>query len=204
MNLFKAFEAFKEAKKEKNIGKSSGILLLDSVLLGIAIFLLVRQLKALGSLSNLSESIKFLGALTTAAAWVSALSLFVLTLIAGFFLAFLLMLIMKVLGYKTDYFSGLTVIAYSLFPLSFGIFVGAILNYIPVIGTLLNFFVISGFVVVAGATLFKGTKEMFNSDYIAALIAFLVLWLAFTVTTYVFIVQAIAGLGRIASLFPLT
>ena len=90
----------------------------------------------------------------------------VLTLFAGL----LVMVIYRALGCKGDYLEGLSTIAYSLMPLSFGTLIASILFLGKAAGTVIGFAIAAVYGVMSLATLYYSGKTFFKTDMITAFV----------------------------------
>lgn len=186
-------EAFREAKKERAIGKSIIVLIIAAVIAAIAAALLIQQLE------RLPIPGEFPAELRPAETWTWLFLVFLAVAVFGFFGGLLVKTAMTGLGYKTGYFEGLTVLAYPLLPFSVGLLIAVALNFIPIVGVVIAFFLLALFVVIACTAFFRGVKELFGSDYLAAIITVMVVWAAIYVA---FLIAALGIFRQLAGLFP--
>ncbi len=143
--LINPVSAITRAKKEKNITRTSSLLVLEWVLIGLAITTISR-----GSLTGV----------------MSALGAFIIGLPSVLFLALLLKIVMTTLGGKGKYFEGLTAVTYGLFVISLGILVSSGLFYLPLSGLLLALMTLSIVSALGIATFYRAVKELFSADMI--------------------------------------
>lgn len=161
--------AIKNAKKEKDIGKTINVLIISWILCGISFFIVgVREGISLLNITGFSISVFLLGILCT--------------MLFGYFTY----LIMNVLGGKGRYFAGLTSITYSCFPLSFGSIITAFLFLLhPVLGIVLGFIIVGAYAALSLSVLYKSVKELFAVDLITSWIGLGLLATAIVITIYV-------------------
>lgn len=188
--------ALMQAKKEKSLGLSVGLLVVAAVL--FAIFVAVAGQNFASSISLLGQgtAARLAGALAGAL----ALTAFVLVFVGGLFYGYIVQLVMNTLGGKGQYFEGLTPVAYTSFLVSVGMLVGWILSNIPTIGAVLGAAVAVIFGALGIAAFFRGVKELFGVDYLTALIGSLVIQSSVLV---LFFALTMFGLQSLSSLVRL-
>jgi len=161
--------AIKNAKKEKDIGKTINVLIISWILCGISFFIVgIREGISLLNITGFSISVFLLGILCT--------------MLFGYFTY----LIMNVLGGKGRYFAGLTSLTYACFPLSFGSIVTAFLFLLhPALGIILGFIIVGAYAALSLSVLYKSVKELFAVDLITSWIGLGLLATAIVITIYV-------------------
>ena len=164
--------AINNAKREKDIGKTIWILILTWVLVGLS-FLLV-SMRMLSPLMSVGIGVTF----------------FLLGILCSVFCSYIIVIIMNVLGGRGKYFEGLTVMTYSSFPISLGIFITALLTSIhPILGTI-------GFIIIAVKTAlslsiyFRSVKVLFRTDMLTTFIGFLIVLYVFMISIYLTIIMS--------------
>lgn len=188
-------EAVKEAKKEKNTGKTVGMLVISAILF-VASFAIFQ----LRTISLQTSTTFFVG-------------IFIGILVLGLFYGFVTKLVMGILGGKGRYFEGLTSITYSIFPVSVGTIISAILLYIltyisagasfEVIGisSMITMFistlVFMVFLSIGMATFYKSLVELFEVEMVVALVGAGIL-----TGTLILSMYALGTLGLIGFLTP--
>ncbi|MCD6478866.1 MAG: YIP1 family protein [Candidatus Diapherotrites archaeon] len=163
--LFDIDTALQKAKQEHSLGKTIGIALIASVLIGIASGLLVSQFP-----SRVSAMATSLSALTTLGTGFLAVVVFILVFLLILLMGLVTELVANALGGKGTYFSGLTAVSYSSFVSAIGCFLGALLNFVPVIGLVIGVVVALIFFPLSMAVLYRSIKELFETDMITAFI----------------------------------
>ena len=165
-----------KSKREVDLTKSIGILVVAAVVFAIASVIGAQQFS-----SMIPSRIATLGLAGM------GIGMFILIFIGGLFYGWLLQLTMTVLTGKGRYVDGLTAIAYTVFSLSIGAIISSILAYIPIAGMVIAFAVMSIFGVIGYGLIYKLTKMLFETDMITAFVGIAVLiaatLLAFSVTT---------------------
>lgn len=159
--------AIKKAKREKNINKTVGILVVTWILFGISFFILA--IKTYTPLVSLGMS----------------LSIFLLGLLCNLFCGYLTTVVINVLGGRGKYYHGLTAATYTLYPLSIGFIITALLSLIHPALSLIGFIVIAVKAALGFSIYFRSVKEFFNTNMLIALIGFLILIYVFIVAMYV-------------------
>lgn len=109
---------------------------------------------------------------------------FVLSLVFGVILAWVVKLAATTLGGKGEFREGLVVVSYSMIFLGSGLFVASLLTRIPFVGIVLGALVLLATAATGLATFYRGIKEMFRTDMIVALIAVSVVVLAFLIALW--------------------
>jgi len=165
-------DAINRAKREKNIGKTIWILILTWVLIGVS-FLIV-SMRMFSPLISVGVGITF----------------FLLGVLCSVFCGYIIVVIMNVLGGKGRYFEGLTVMTYSSFPISLGIFITALLTLIhPMLGVI-------GFIIIAVKTAlslsiyFRSVKVLFRTDMLTSFIGFLIILYVFMISIYLTVLMS--------------
>ena len=161
--------AINRAKHQRNYNELLALVFIEWVLVGLGLAVTLRDFGVPAALS-FGVAIGACG--------------IVLTLFGGF----LLQLVFHVLGGKGTYWTGLTVSAYSKFPLAFAILLGSILFTIPFIGTVVGVVLFIVMAILSFSTLYRSIKELFQVDIVTAWIGVSVLLLSFVVTVYLSII----------------
>lgn len=191
--LTSPLEALREAKTKKSFGKTLAILIISAILFGVSIAIFpLTTLVARPLTSGLTFS-------TTAFA-----ASFIGTLVLGLFYGYLAKLVMSVLEGKGKYFEGLTTIAYSIFPVSVGLVILALLNYVFLqvqqiaqyywLTIFIQGFVLSIFMALGLATFYKGLNELFQVDMVAALVGAGILFSTLWISFYALLFSLVGGL----------
>jgi hypothetical protein len=170
-------KAIAEAKKEKNIVKSVGILVAAAILLAIAALVGITPIPMLARFG--AES---------------AVGVFILVIVGGLFLGWIVKTAMITLGGTGKYFEGLTVVAYSALPISIGVLIAAIVSSIQVIGVVISFVALAFFGVLGIAIMYRSIKDFFKTDMITALVGVSVIYLAIAIAVYGSAVWGLKGL----------
>jgi hypothetical protein len=175
-----------KTKKEAELGKSLGILALAAMLIAVAVAIGVTMVPvaALGTIPTV-------GAMGGAVAVVTWVAVFV----GGLFYAWLIQLLMQVLGGKGKYVHGLATVAYPALLIAIGVLISVALMLIPLIGGILAFVVMTSLAVVAYAMVFRLLRLLFEVDLLTAFIAIVVLaggtMLAIYITILTFYITAL-------------
>ncbi|MEM0360137.1 MAG: Yip1 family protein [Candidatus Diapherotrites archaeon] len=196
--LMNPVEEFLKAKQQKNLWHSLVVLLLECIIftLGFAIWLY--------GISMTSSNID----------WVSyaviVLSVFVAFLVFNLFVGYLYRLIFRILTDKGSFFEAITVLAYSGLISSIGFLVYAFATLITaflkgnaILGILTVVLLFAGFIVLfvfsykAIAVMFRGFKELFETDSATVLAAYALFWLPILLAMLyiIFIVGVISMFG---------
>ncbi len=171
--------------KKKNMGKTAVTLIESCILFGLTAAIVIMQT------GGLSQTAVFLAA-------VSFTYLFVLVLVASIVFGYVLKIIATTLGGSGKYYEGLTVVAYTLVPISAAMFVASILSFLPVVGVLLNIIVLSVGFALGVSLLYRSIKELFRTDMVVALVAVSVLVIVlFIAATVSFGLSTLTQLGGI-------
>ena len=164
-HLSRPAEAILESKKRRSTGKTFVYLILSSVLIALAAAIATAKATLL------------LGAVGTASV-VIAIGVFLLVLVGGLIVGWLIQLIATTLGGKGRYYEGLTSVTNSLIVPAIGAVAAAILSYVPYIGLPLVFLVLAITLSIGVASLYRSVKELFSTDMITAFVVVSVLTLA--------------------------
>jgi hypothetical protein len=111
--------------------------------------------------------------------------MFVFGILASVFLGFVLKQLMGALGGNGDYFEGLTVFSYMIFPLSVGLLISSVFSRIPILGGLLIFVTIVITAAMSLGLLFRSVKELFKVDMITAWIGISLLILVMVLAMWI-------------------
>jgi len=178
-------KAIAEAKKEKSLVKSIGTLVAVAVLLALAIGIA-------------APTIPSLAAMGTAA----SVAMFIVVLIGGLFLGWIVKVAITTLGGTGKYFEGLTVVSYSTLPISVGAVIAAIVFFLPVLGILIGFAVLVFFSVLGVAMMYRAIKDLFRTDMITAFVGVSVIVLGITIAIYCSVILGagtlLQGIGTIS------
>lgn len=107
-------------------------------------------------------------------------TVFVGGIIAGYIFNF----VMNILGGSGRPLEGISVIAYSLLPISIGTLSASTASYVPFIGSILTFLLIFSFGSLGYAVLYRSTKEFFEVNMLKAFIGVSLLIAASTGALY--------------------
>ncbi len=169
--------AISRAKREKDINKVLSFLLAEAILVSLAVMI---------ASSVFGQTVA--GTTTASAA-------FFVVLVGMLFLAFIIKIVMVTLGGKGKYREGLTAVVYGEFAIALGIFISSILLYLPMLGFVLAFFVLTVSVALGISTFYRAVKELFNVDMITT-------WVGIGLTVAGFIIAAYLLLLFVASSAP--
>jgi hypothetical protein len=172
--LLNPVEAIKRAKNKKGIDKVSSLLIIEWFLIGIANVIIYANL---GKLTMIGIG----------------LAVFLLGIPLALFLAFLLTIIMRVLGGKGDYYNGLTPIVYGTFAISIGILVSSPFFYVPKVGFIFSIFILIISGALSIATFYRAIKEMFSVDIITTWIGLGLMVAAITFGAYLTFILLFGG-----------
>jgi hypothetical protein len=174
-------DAINRAKREKNMGKTIWILILTWFLIG-ASFLIV-SLKMFTALISIGVGITF----------------FLLGVLCSIFCGYIIVIIMNVLGGRGKYFEGLTVMTYSSFPISVGIFITALLTLIhPMLG-FIGFIIIAVKTALSLSIYFRSVKVLFGTDMLTAFIGFLIILYVFMISLYLTVIMSSTAISPFLS-----
>lgn len=175
--------AISTAKKSRNMGK---VLL---TLVEACIFIALVPLVSLASAGISEPYVSF--------ALVTSLTIFVLVLVFSIITGCVLRIAATTLGGSGGYYEGLTVVSYSLVPVSLSILISAAFSLVPAgafIGVIALLFGFS----LGLSTIYRGVKDMFKTDMITSFVTVsvlvLVIFIAFSAST------GLAGIAGIGSL----
>lgn len=180
-----------KSKREENLGKSVGILVVSAILFAIAAMIAFYGAQQFSKL--IPSEIAILGYAGIGG------GMFLLIFLGGLFYGWLLQLIMNVFTGKGKYLDGLTVIAYSSLPVSIGAIIAVIVGLIPWIGSVISFAVMAIFGVIGYALAYQLTRSLFESDMITAFVAIIVLTGA---TALAVSISAVTGISVLKGLLP--
>lgn len=163
--FFDAVKMIMKTKKEKNMAKTLGILLISSMLFGISsILLLSKILFGIGTL--------MLG-----------LAFFLFAIVFGLVLGASINISAVILGGKGKYFEGLASITYPLFCLSAGIFIISLLSFVPFTGAINIIILILAFA-YSLSILYRGVKELFSLDMVTTFVVVSIQTLVIVIAIY--------------------
>ena len=203
-------EALLKAKQEKSMGHSLLVAFAASVLITISAVLLIMPFMQLGTTTagmiggaSASAATGFFAGMGLA---VVAIVVFILVLVFEFLMGLLSGVVMKTLGGKGGFFEGLTVIAYSCFVSSVALAALGVLSFIPLIGPVIGGIIALLLFGISLAILYRGLKELFETDMVTAfvgtsIIATATIFTIYAVMAYLYI-QLIAMLGSLAVVRP--
>lgn len=166
-------EALLKAKQEKNLGFSFAVAGLAAAFIAAGFFLLYLSTFSSSTIATSSGAETFM-----------VIIVFTFVIIAELLLGSLASIVMKILGAKGGFFEGITVIGYSLFVASIGYLVFGLFSFIPLIGALIAGAIVLFFFGIAFAIMYKGLKELFETDMITALVGVGVITTASILTFY--------------------
>lgn len=172
-------EAIRLAKKEKDMGKTSLVLIEEWIITAIAVFILAVRFGSIGSIGG--------GA--------AAATLFFGGIVTTIVLGYLLKIAMNTLGARGSFYDGLTAVTYSIMPLAIGALISAILSYVPILGVMISFLIMAVLGVMGSALLYRAAKEMFATDMITALVGISVLILGLMLAFYISVITGLVGLS---------
>ncbi len=174
-------KAIAKAKKEKNLGKSIGVLVVAALLFAIATAIGMIPISGLAQIG--AES---------------AVGIFFLVLVGGLFLGWIVKIVMTTLGGVGKYFEGLTAVAYSSLPISIGMVIASIasvtLAQSPVAGMVVSFVFLAIFGALGLAILYRAVKDLFRTDMITTLLGVSIVYLAMFTAIYGSAVWGLTGL----------
>lgn len=104
--------------------------------------------------------------------------------IGGIITGYIFNLVMDILGGTGRPLEGISVIAYSLLPISIGVLSASTVSYVPFIGSILTYILVFLFGSLGYAILYRSTKEFFEVDMIKAFIGISLLIAAMTGALY--------------------
>jgi len=126
---------------------------------------------------------------------------FVMGIVLTLFFGYLMTLAMKILGGKGDFYHGLTVLVYTVYPLSLGALVMSIVSLTAsLIAMLLGLIIVSVLAVMSFAMFFRTIMDLFRVDAIRAFIVFQMMFLEFYILLILGMAGASAFLGSAATL----
>jgi hypothetical protein len=160
-------KAIAEAKKERNLAKSVGILVASAILLAIATLVGVSPVR---SATNFGAA--------------SALGVFLLVVVGGLFLGWIVKIAITTLGGTGKYFEGLTVVSYSCLPISIGVLIAFIASVAGTIGKVISFVALAFFGVLSAAIMYRAIKDFFKTDMVTALVGVSVIYIAIIIAAY--------------------
>jgi hypothetical protein len=159
-------DAIALAKKRGGIGDALGALALAGIIGGAGASIALVQIGPRAGLAELA--LQFLAS--------GAAAVFLLVLIGGLFVSFILTIILNTLGGRGKLADGLTAVAYSLAAPSIGLLAAALLSFVPLAGAILAFAVLAAALALGAATLYRATTELFGANMITAFVAFSILF----------------------------
>jgi hypothetical protein len=168
--LYDPVEAVDEAKKMRNFGTSFLVLVVASLFMALAMIIGTRGL-----------------------AWLPAIILFIVIIVLSLFAGLLTQLAFTTLTGKGGYFEGFTVVVYPMLAPAAALLIGSILILIPYIGMILSALLMAIAMILGYATFFRAAKELFHTDYVVALIGFIVIWTATFFAAYGTVIFAMMG-----------
>lgn len=157
-------------KKKRDYSKPLAYLGLASILFGLS--------AGLGFNTMLSGAVGGVGVpdMSTMSPIAVGISIAVLTFFAGIFVSWIFSLGMEVLGSKGKLYEGLVCISYPLKLLSVGVVISALASLLGPVSWLISFVALCFFGVLAYATIFRATKDVFKVDTLTAFIGITVLF----------------------------
>jgi hypothetical protein len=171
------------AKKHKTMKKTVSTLLEACIVLGLAAIIVSFRTLALDSV-------------TTAVSIGVGVIAFVL--LASIISAFVIEIVMHTLGGKGKYYEALTVISYSIVPISAGMLLSSIVLFVPSAGFLLAFMLLLPTVAMGIALVYKGVKELFKVDMITSYAGVTIMIMTEFVSLYLLVMLSlISGIGSV-------
>lgn len=125
------------------------------------------------------------------------ISIFCSVFIGGFFVGWVHKLVMRVLGGTGTSLQGISVVAYSILPVSMGSLAGSGLAYVPTIGPILSYIFIFLSGALGYAILYRATKEFFEVNMITAFVGVSLLIAAGTGAFYASFLAASTNINTI-------
>jgi hypothetical protein len=180
--LLNPVEAIKKAKTKKEINKVSSLFIVEWFLIGIANVIIYANL---GKLTMIGIG----------------LAVFLIGIPLALFLAFLLSVIIKILGGRGSYYNGLTSIVYGTFAISIGILVSSPFFYVPKIGFVFSLFILIISGALSIATFYRSIKELFNIDIITTWIGLGLMVAAITFGVYLTLILLFGGTQGFLQMF---
>ena len=154
-----------KAKKEKNMAKTLGFLIITSLIFGISSILLMKNF------------------LFGSTALIFGVAMFLISLIFALVFGLTIQISATILGGKGKYFEGLTSITYPLFYLSIGLLAISLLSFLPFTGAL-NIIIIFVSFATAVSVLYRGIKELFSLDMVTTFVVVSIQTLVIVVAIY--------------------
>jgi hypothetical protein len=180
--LLNPVEAIKKAKTKKEINKISSLFIVEWLLIGIANVIIYANL---GKLTMIGIG----------------LAVFLIGIPLALFLAFLLSVIIKILGGRGNFYSALTAIVYGMFAISIGFLVSSPFFYVPKIGFIFSLFILVISVALSLATFYRSIKELFNVDIITTWIGLGLTVAAITFGVYLTFILLFGGTQGFLQMF---
>jgi len=208
--LYAPDQAILDAKKDRSLVKSIGILLISTLLFIATIIVSSYFMKI-----PLDKIVyfEFMGVKTSIILWV-----FLIVFLGGMFFGFILTVVMNTLGGNGSFFDGLTAISYFLLPLSIGIFISFTINFAPLQIKDINLMLLKSLIIFAigifftaesVAVMYRAIKELFEIDMVGAWVGVIVISVAITIPVYIllysFLFQTIFGIfgSMLGGIIPL-
>jgi hypothetical protein len=163
-------DAIKRAKRQRDRGRTLWVLILTWILIG-ASFLIV-SMRMFPLMTSIGIGITF----------------FLLGLACSAFCSYITVIVMNVLGGRGQYFDGLTVISYSSFPISSGIFITSLLTLIHPMVAIVGFVIIAVEAALSLSVYFRSVKILFRTDMMTIFIGFLLTMYVFIISFYLTLV----------------
>lgn len=167
----------KNAKKDKDLGKSILLMLLGGVLLSIGVMLAPK-----GAMGN---------AVPQAALWGVSLIVIAFTFIWSLLLGLMVQLAFSLLTGKGEYYHAFTPLAYSIYIGSIGILAFALLSYIPFIGAPLGGLALLFSVILATFFAYRLYMEYYGLDLTTVFLALFMIKFSTVFVMYMVIAQYI-------------
>lgn len=92
------------------------------------------------------------------------------------------------LGGRGDFYEGFTAITYALAPFAAGLLAISLLLYLPVIGSIIAFFVVLPALAAALSILYRAIKELYRTDMLVAFVT-----VSITITVFVLAIVFLSG-----------
>ena len=160
-------KAIARAKKEKNMAKTVGALIAVSFLISAASVLWIGKIFSFGTV-----------------ALMFGISAFLIVFVAVIVFGYLIQLAATILGGKGKYFEGLTSMTYAMVPLSAGVFISALLSFLPYTG-IINALILAVSATAGISILYRSIKDFFSTDMITAFVVVSVFMVSVLFTAYI-------------------
>jgi hypothetical protein len=174
-------KAIEDAKKTRTMNKTIGLTIATSIVFGLA------------AVITIAKSATF--TLTLGA--VSFVAVFLLMLVFSLLFGFIIQIVAVTLGGKGEYYEGLTSVTYTLWPISIGFIIAAIIALIPY-AIIISAIVFAILFAMGASILYRSIKELFKTDMITSLVAVSIVLLALFVGIFM-----MTGMTAMSSFLPM-